>query len=457
LKASSQVADARALTAVKPAAARLRPALPRIRRPVTGLPASLPMSDSQLPAACDVLVIGAGPAGSACAQRLAEGGLDVVLVDQHRFPRDKVCGDGLIPDAHAALERLGVHDEVMARAWRARHVACIGPRGGRIDVPGTLAVLPRRELDDILCRSAVRAGAVLLTPWRFEAPLLDGANDSARVAGARLRSGAAVHELRARWVVLATGAVPQALIAAGLCRRRTPSGVALRGYVRNDAMAGRITELEVVWHKRLKRGYGWIFPCRGGVFNIGVGLAHSHAAGGDGRSTMADVNLRQIFAAFTDLYAPARDLMAGGTPLGDLKGAPLRCSLDGARWSRPGALVTGEAAGSTYAFTGEGIGKAMETGMLAAQALLRAHREALDDATTQALYEAGLQALKPRFDLYERANRVNDHPWIADLLIWRARHSPRILRRMAGVLEETGNPGNLLSLRGFVRLFVPIR
>ena len=70
---------------------------------------------------------------------------------------------------------------------------------------------------------------------------------------------------------------------------------------------------------------------------------------------------------------------------------------------------------------------------------------------------AAIAALKPRFDLYERANRVNDHPWLADLLIWRANRSARILRRMEGVLEETGNPGNLVSLRGIARLLLPIR
>jgi threonine dehydrogenase-like Zn-dependent dehydrogenase len=75
-----------------------------------------PLEPVPLPAACEVLVIGAGPAGSACAQALASAGCDVVLVDQHDFPRDKTCGDGLIPDAHRALERLGVLDEVMARA-----------------------------------------------------------------------------------------------------------------------------------------------------------------------------------------------------------------------------------------------------------------------------------------------------------------------------------------------------
>jgi flavin-dependent dehydrogenase len=178
-----------------------------------------------LPASCDVLVVGAGPAGSACAQMLARAGLQVCLVDQQPFPREKVCGDGLIPDAHAALARLGVAETVAARAHPVERVACIGPRGGRVEVPGRLAVLPRRELDQILLDAAVAAGADFQAPWRFEGLLTDA---QGRAQGATLRQGDAVHEVSARWVVLATGAVPQALLAAGLCRRRVPSGVALR-------------------------------------------------------------------------------------------------------------------------------------------------------------------------------------------------------------------------------------
>jgi geranylgeranyl reductase family protein len=415
----------------------------------------MPIDD--LPSHCDVLVVGAGPAGAACALWLARAGVSTVLVDQHDFPRDKVCGDGLIPDAHHALRRLGVYDEVMAAAQASQHVACIGPRGGRIDVPGTLAVLPRRVLDDIVCRAAVRAGATLHTPWRFEGTIVE----AGVVVGARLKQGDAVRETRARWVVLATGAVPQALQAADMCTRRTPSGIALRGYVRNDAMVDRIKALEVVWHKSLTPGYGWIFPAPGGRFNIGVGIAHSHPARDGEPAKMKDVNLRRVFDAFCAHYEPARELMRTGTLEGDLKGAPLRCSLAGAHYSRPGLLVTGEAAGSTYSFTGEGIGKAYETGLLAAEMLIGAPGFAqsgvpagtFDDVRTR--YEAALAALQPRFDLYERANRVNAHPWLADLLIWRANKSERLLRRMAGVLEETSNPGNLVSARGILRVLFP--
>ena len=402
-----------------------------------------------LPAVCDVLIVGAGPAGSAAALTLAHAGLDVVLIDQHAFPRDKVCGDGLIPDAHNALRKLGVLDQVMAQAQASGFIGCIGPSGGRVDVPGVLAVLPRKELDLILCRAAVTAGARMFAPVRFTAPLEEGG----RVVGARVHHADTTHELRARWVLLASGAVPQALIAAGMSQRHTPSGVALRGYVKNDAMVGRLDKLEIVWHRALSPGYGWIFPCRDGVFNIGVGIADSHDEHRNGKLTKREINLRHVMDDFTRVYTPARELMRGGTLLGPMKGAPLRCTLEGARWSRPGLLVTGEAAGSTYSFSGEGIGKALETGIHAAEVLLKAGLQPEADATVRADYEVRLNALKPRFELYKRANAVNRHPWLADLVIWRARRSERLLRRMSGVLNETSNPGNLLSFKGMLRLF----
>ncbi|MCY7315735.1 MAG: geranylgeranyl reductase family protein [Rubrivivax sp.] len=408
------------------------------------------MANSTLPSTCDVLVIGAGPAGSSCAQKLAAAGLQVVLADQHDFPRDKVCGDGLIPDSHAALKRLGVYDEVAALAKPVRHVRCVGPRGATVDVPGTLSVLPRKQLDHVLVRAAQRAGARLVTPWRFEAPLLEGGKGDERVVGARFKVGGQAHEVTARWIVLATGAVPQALIAAGLCERHTPSGVALRGYVKHDALASVITQLQIVWHPRLTGGYGWIFPAPGGVFNIGAGLTGSHVQGAGGKGRMHNVNLRGMFDAFCEVYAPAAELMRGGTLQGEIKGAPLRCSMLGARWSRPGLLATGEAIGSTYAFTGEGIGKAMETGLLAAEALLQ-QRDAAD-ADVRQRYETTVAALKPRFDMYETASHVNHRPWIADVVVWRANKSPRILRRMSGMLEETQNPGRIFTWRGITKL-----
>jgi menaquinone-9 beta-reductase len=398
----------------------------------------------------DALVVGAGPAGSACAQALARAGLSVQLVDQHQFPRDKVCGDGLIPDAHAALKRLGVYEQVMAQAQAAQHVACVSPSGVRVEVPGTLAVLPRKVLDNILCQAAQAAGAQFVAPVRFVAPLREGG----RVVGALLQQGDAQWVQRARWVVLATGASVPALAAAGHCERRTPSAVALRGYVHCPELVGRITQLEVVWHARLRGDYGWIFPEPDGVFNIGVGLAEGYQPGRPKAMT-----LRQLLDAFCEVHPPARELMQKGRVLGEFKGAPLRCSLEGASWTEPGLLVTGEAAGSTYAFTGEGIGKAMETGLLSAQTITRWKDKPLAeaDAGIKREYEATLSALRPRFKLYERASQVNRYPYLMNWLFRRANASPRLLQRMAGALEETSNPGHLFSLRGAFKLLTLIR
>jgi geranylgeranyl reductase family protein len=421
-----------------------------------------------------VLVVGAGPAGSACALELARRGIDTLLVDQSDFPRDKICGDGLIPDAHAALARLGVLQEVLAQAQPCTHVRAFGPSGLSVDVPGQLAVLPRKELDHLLVRAAERAGARLATPWRLEGVLRE---DDGRVCGVRLRragdgtaaggtedgtEGSAAGlpeapanrqtvEVRARHVVIATGASPQGLVASGLCERREASAMGLRGYVHHPGLRERIPHLEVAWYRPVKPGYGWVFPCPGDVYNIGVGIIDSR---GSSARTVRDLNLRQVFDEFVKLHAPARELMAGGTFVSPLKGAPLRTSLKGARVAAPGILVTGEAAGSTYSFTGEGIGKAMETGLLAADALLAARKQGLSEPELAALYAEGLRALKPKFDLYEKGNRVNHHPWLGDLLIRRARKSQRLRNRMAAVLEERATPAQLITLRGLVKLFI---
>ena len=428
----------------------------RMPHPPPNPTAALNLPLDALPAHCDVLIVGAGPAGSAAAITLAGAGFDVVLIDQQAFPRDKVCGDGLIPDAHHALRRLRLLDAVLARARSVRHVAVIGPRGGRIDVPGTLAVLPRRELDAMLCQAAVEAGARMHAPVRFVSTLEDGAGDGVagtpRVVGATVRSGDVTRELRATWVLIASGAPPQALMAAGMCERRTPTGVALRGYVKNLAMVDRITELEVVWHPRMKRGYGWIFPGPEGVFNIGVGVAHSHAMGSDSGRSMQDINLRAMFDEFCRVHRAAGELVAGGTWVGEPKGAPLRCSLRGAKLSRPGLMVTGEAAGSTYAFTGEGIGKALETGLAAADALIEGRRRQLPEAQVRASYEQQVRALAPRYEMYDKANIVNMHPWLVDLVVWSAKRSPSRLRRMTGLLEETHLPRSLLTVKSWMRL-----
>jgi menaquinone-9 beta-reductase len=396
-----------------------------------------------LPDRCEVLVVGAGPAGSACAQWLAHAGRQVLLVDAQAFPRDKTCGDGLVPDTHAALRRLGVLDAVLARAQVLRTARCVGPNGRHVDVDGELAVLPRRELDALLCRAAVEAGATMAAPVQYVGPLL-GADG--RVTGARLESAGQTRQIACDWLVLATGAAPGALIATGLCQRRIPSGVALRTYVHHADLAEAVNGMRFVWHPRLRGGYGWIFEGQEQVYNIGVGVL-------SGPRASRKTNLRNLFDQFVAIDPVAARLMREGERRGsgDLKGAPLRCDLDGAAWSAPGVLVTGEAAGATYSFTGEGIGKAMETGLAAAESLLAGGV----DAQVMANYAARLAALKPRFEMYRQAASFNRFPWLVNVMIWRANRSAVIRTKLSDILGERRMPGSLLSWRGLRRMLLP--
>ncbi|MDH5709433.1 MAG: NAD(P)/FAD-dependent oxidoreductase [Hylemonella sp.] len=411
-------------------------------------PDTTPPADGT-PQHCDVLVVGAGPAGSACARQLALAGWQVILVDKRSFPRDKVCGDGLIPDSMAALRRLGVLDRVLAQARPVGLARCVAPSRQSVDIPGDMAVVPRRLLDQILCQAAVEAGALFLAPAEFIAPRLDA---DGRVCGARFKAQAQTREIGCRWLVLATGAAVGPLEAAQLCERKRPSGFALRQYIRHEELAQQMDSLRFIWHRALRGGYGWIFPGPDGVCNIGVGVLNDRSGRGSRR-------LPRMFARLGEIDPVAARLLAEGVAQGPLQGAPLRCDLEGARWYRPGLLLTGEAAGSTYSFTGEGIGKALESGLAAADSLLESAADdtgaahAPPDEAVQLAYGARLQALHPRFAMYRKAASFNRHPWLVNLVIWRIRASARAIAVLADILAERRLPYNLLSWRGLRALW----
>jgi flavin-dependent dehydrogenase len=439
----------------------------------------------------DVLVVGAGPAGCAAAITLAQAGVDVLLIDQHDFPRDKVCGDGLIPDAMQALEQLGVLQTVMQAATRVKGVKCHGPRGGSLRIPSDLAVLPRQTLDACLFDRAKAVGARTITGVRFQVPIT--ATDG-RVSGAQVTINGRTHKITANWTILATGASVAALKASGHCTESLPSAMALRAYVHNPAFVDdtgkAIEHLHISWHKAYAPGYAWIFPCPGGIFNVGVGLYGMHEGQREKvttrqrRSTQSEQrseqpsqrtlssilsglleltsldltrslpkkqNLAELFERFTEVNPMAKRLMQTGEMIGDIKGAPLRCSLEGAKPASPGMLITGEAMGSTYALTGEGIGKAMETGILSGEALLTRTTQN-EDALVMQTYTDMLKNLKPKFTVYEQANKINRAPWLIDLAIARGNQSPRLVQRMSRVLEEKANPAQLFTWRGAWKL-----
>jgi menaquinone-9 beta-reductase len=390
----------------------------------------------------DVAVAGAGPAGSLAALVLARSGFDVALIDCAVFPRDKACGDGLMPDALNALRAVGLADEVLRGARRLDTLRLYSPRGTAVDIAGQFAVLPRERLDSALCAAATAAGARLLSPVRVAAPVeRDG-----RVEGitGETRDGTRM-TVRAPITVLATGAGVGPLKAFGVCERSEPSATAVRVYVTVDA--GRVPDpgcLCVSYERSICPGYGWVFPGPAGTFNIGVGYFY------DAPALPEITNLRLLLDRFVDAFPPARAIVRAAVTTTPLRGAPLRTGLTGAALSRPGLLVAGDAAGLTYSISGEGIGKAMESGIMAAN-VIRDRHAAGPDAIAQEYAQRLRARLAGRFRAYAGAQRWVAHPRLVDFLAWRANRGAYVRRQIEGLVNETTDPRGILSVLGILR------
>src|SRR4051795_9614170 len=150
----------------------------------------------------DLIVVGAGPAGTAAAITARRRGLEVLMLDKATFPRDKTCGDGLTTGALRLLERLGLPLEALPSLGVVREAVLVSPRGRRVSLPFPndglhAAVVPRLELDDALLQLARAAGARV----RESSTVADLNQDETSVS-VELADGSTV---RAPWLVTADG------------------------------------------------------------------------------------------------------------------------------------------------------------------------------------------------------------------------------------------------------------
>ncbi|TSD63165.1 geranylgeranyl reductase family protein [Aeromicrobium piscarium] len=320
-----------------------------------------------LPASTDVLVVGAGPAGSAAAAWAARLGLDVVLADAASFPRDKTCGDGLTPRAIAELDRLGLGD------WVRGHTVNRGLRangfGQQLLLPwpgGSLpdhgSAVPRTELDDRIFRAAVDAGARPLENARA----VDVTWSTGAVDGVVFRVGPdkTEHTVACRRVIVADGVrSPLGRVLGREWHRETAYGIAGRSYVKSghsdDPWISSHLELRGEDHELLP-GYGWIFPLGDGEVNLGVGaLATSK------RPT--SLQIRPLMEYYAGLRRQEWDLGAElRLPTSAL--LPMGGAVSGV--AGPNWMLVGDAAGCVNPLNGEGIDYGLETGREAAEILV---------------------------------------------------------------------------------------
>ena len=348
------------------------------------------MTQSILTGSADVIVVGAGPAGSATAAYLAMAGLDVLMLEKSAFPREKVCGDGLTPRAVRELITLGVPTPEEDGWIKNRGLRIIGG-GIRLELPWPdLASFPpyglvrtRHEFDDILAKHAVKHGARLLESTNVTGPVLDDRTGAiigvrARAMDADGRQTGDELTYRAPLVVAADGNSSRLSMSMNRPRRDDrPLGVAVRTYYTSPRHEDDYLEswLEL-WsngedgQRILLPGYGWIFGVGDGTSNVGLGILNTSAAFGK-------VDYKDILKRWVDTL-PAEWTFNEQTMTGPVRGAVLPMGFNRQPHYDKGLLLVGDAGGMVNPFNGEGIAYAMESGRLAAEVIAQAFARQTD-------------------------------------------------------------------------------
>ncbi len=313
---------------------------------------------------CDLLVVGAGPAGTAAAITAARAGLKVTVVDKARFPRDKCCGDGLTTLALRQLQALGF-DPATVPSWQnvtAAYLRSPSGREVRLPLPGNgrfAAVTPRIELDAALVDHARMMGANIIEECSF-----DGISSDADHVTVSVVIDGSTSTIHAPWVVAADGMWSPLRKAMGVATNGyLGEWHAFRQYASN--VTGPAKDRLIVWFDEdLLPGYAWSFPLPGNRVNIGFGILR------DGERRVQDMK-----ELWNDLLRRDHvvDALGEGFQLeGRHTAWPIPARIDEAVTSIGRVMFVGDAAMATDALTGEGIGQALLTGVEAAKAVIGA-------------------------------------------------------------------------------------
>lgn len=333
----------------------------------------------------DIIILGAGPAGSTCALALKKSGLRVALVDKSTFPRDKICGDSVASTAKRILRNLDPELEKQLLSFESKSsinkAVLFSPDFTPLPIQfRTVSHCIRRwDFDQWLL---AKAGENNPTLDRYFGHPVTEVERTGVSAGVTLSNG---QQLSASLIIACDGA--HSIVGktfAGHDMDREHFSGAVRQYYSNISGL-RADTSEVYFLKDYLPGYFWIFPLDGNGANVGFGMLSS---------TIAErrIDLRKSLERIIRETPEFRERFASATPLGPIRGSglPLGSRLQPVSGDR--FMVCGDAASLVDPFSGEGIAPAMESGVFAAEQAMECFRTQRFDAEAMSAYERRIRA-----------------------------------------------------------------
>lgn len=386
----------------------------------------------------DVVVVGGGPAGAATAGRLARSGLDVLIVEAKRFPRDKVCGDFVGPVALRELAELGVAGVPDYRSTNVIRKAALFIDGEELitrlipQVPGLPAsgrVIPREILDNWIFRNALAAGARVMEEARFTGFVVH--EDHVVI---RIKSASGTSALRARLLVGADGSTSSVAPALrGRPMRKDNRIIALRAYYTN--VGGAEDQADLYFSPDSFPGYYWLFPAGRGLANLGVGMV---------RETLppTEEHLRTLLDRVISQDVALATRLAGAEQAGRVVGFPLTTYDHSLPVTADRVMLVGDAAGLINPLNGEGIQYALLSARWAADAVRECAERGDWSNASLAPYGRAVRA-ELRYDMALSnlivqliRNRSLNEVWMRALriIVARARQDPEYAYLAGGIL-----------------------
>jgi len=396
----------------------------------------------------DVIVVGGGPAGTSAAIHLAVQGARVLLAEQKKFPRPKLCGEFISPECLDHFQRLGVIDSMIeAGGARLSETVFYARRGASVNVPSawfgtqqTVALgLSRAEMDERLLRRASAAGVRVLEDARATSLLMEG--DVVR--GVRLKvDGVEVREYGARVTLDATGrarTLARCVESHGRATQKRAPLVAFKTHL--EAARGNPLHCEIYFYRG---GYGGLSSVEGGLSNLCfiVQAQDVRARGGDADRVLRELVMTNARASYTLLEA---------RPVTEWLGVALESFGRHEVVPSKGLLAVGDAASFIDPFTGSGMLMALESGELAARSVARwldglgQKRESFDALCSD--YRARyLNRFNARLRICALLRRAAFVPGLAEAAILACGASTHLRRRLARATRRP--PLKSLSGRG---------